>query len=268
MAQLNINSLQFDNQNKSLFQVVMLADKRGTLAYSTPFLANVDITNGTNTGISGVHKFGFIRHTPNTGWTTVWTPGDTGATQLYDWAHGNGVCSIVSSNNGDTGVLTVSGLDANFAVVSEDITLTGTTPSVGSTTFSRVNRAFVKSNGGSDTNAGDIDISIGGTLVSRVSAGYGQTLQMTYTIPAGKTGYLLNLGLTSSKQQDAIIALFQRPENGIFRVVTTSSLYSQNNAIDFKIPPKFTEKTDIELRAKGSTSNNISAHMDIILIDN
>jgi hypothetical protein len=119
-----------------------------------------------------------------------------------------------------------------------------------------------------DTNIGKVQASISSTVVTEIGAGYGQTLQCFYTIPAGKTGYLMNLSASASKNQVVDLFLFQRPFGGAFRVQTTMSLNQSNQQQDYPIPLKFTEKTDIDLRTKGSSNATISAEFTIVLVDN
>ena len=78
----------------------------------------------------------------------------------------------------------------------------------------------------------------------------------------------MNLQASASKNQVVDLFLFQRPENGAFRVATTISLNQGNQSLEFPVPLKFTEKTDIDLRVKGSSNATISADFNLILVDN
>ena len=49
---------------------------------------------------------------------------------------------------------------------------------------------------------------------------------------------------------------------------STLSLNQGNQTIDFPVPLKLTEKTDIDLRTKGSSNATISADFTIVLVDN
>jgi hypothetical protein len=197
--------------------------------------------------------------------STVWTAADTTATALYDWSYSPGTVTVVSSSTSDTSVVVVQGLDADYNFIEEEFTLTGTTPtSAGLATFARVNRAYMKT----ETNVGKIQVKRDTTVVTEIGADYGQTLQCFYTIPAGKTGYLMNLNASASKNQVVDLFLFQRPENGAFRVTSTISLNQGNQQLEFPVPIKLTEKTDIDLRTIGSSNSTISADFNIILVDN
>ena len=253
------------NMNRDIHEVVMIADEDGNIINTFGAASNVIISAGLLDGYSGVHKYGAVYGTALSTFSTVWTAADTSATALYDWTYSAGTVTVVSSSASDTSVVVVQGLDINYNFVEEEFTLTGTTPtSAGSVAFARVNRAFMKT----ATNVGKIQVKRNTTVVTEIAADYGQTLQCFYTIPAGKTGYLMNFNASASKNQVVDLFLFQRPENGAFRVTATMSLNQGNQQLDFPVPIKFTEKTDIELRTKGSSNATISADFNIILVDN
>ena len=208
-----------------------------------------------------------VEGTNSSEWSTIWTPSDSASTILYPWGHSPGVVSVTSTSSEDsqsgigTSVIRVQGLDLNYEPIHEDVPIS----SSGIEVFSRVFRAFSVIG---NTNVGDINISIDGVLVSQISEGYGQTLQCTYTIPSGKTGYLKNISTSTSKQQPMILGIFQKPFDGVFRVASTISLYQMSANQTFEIPIKLEEKTDIDVRVKGSTNATVSCDFEIILIDN
>lgn len=251
--------------DRTVFEVQMIADKDGNIINSFGGAANVNIAAGLVDGYSGVHKYGAVYGTAVGTMSTVWTRADTTANALYDWTYSAGTITVESTSGSDTTDVTISGLDDNYAEVSETLTLTGTSPVSGTQTFSRVNRAFMA---GTATNVGDIHVKRGSTIVTEIAADMGQTLQCIYTIPAGKTGYLMNLSASASKNQVVDLFLFQRPFGGAFRVQSTLSLNQSNEVLQFPVPLKLTEKTDIDLRAKGSSNATISADFSIILVDN
>ena len=253
-----------NGHDRTVFEVQMLADKDGNIINTFGAASNVPIAAGLVDGYSGVHKYGAVFGTAVGTMSTVWTRADTTANALYDWTYSAGTITVESSSGSDTTDVTISGLDDNYAEVSETLTLTGSTPVAGTQTFSRVNRAFMAT----ATNVGDIHVKRGSTIVTEIAADMGQTLQCIYTIPAGKTGYLMNINASASKNQVVDLFLFQRPFGGAFRVQSTLSLNQSNQSIDFPVPLKLTEKTDIDLRVKGSSNATISADFTIVLVDN
>ncbi len=265
MAQWRIDNQEFLDHNKTIFEVVNIADEDGNIINTFGAASNVIISEGSLAGYSGVHKYGAVFGTDSAELSTLWTYAKTSGQTVYPWDTAAGVLTAVSTSGSDTSVVTVQGLDNDYNFVEETFTLTGTTPTAaGSTTFKRVNRAFMNT----ATNVGDIQIKNGSTVVTQIEAGFGQTLQLLYTIPAGKTGYLLNLNASASKNQVVDIVFFQRPLNGAFRAAATMSLNQGNQTIDFSVPIKFTEKTDLDLRVRGSSNATISADFTLILKDN
>ena len=250
--------------DRTVFEVQMLADKDGNIINTFGAASNVPIAAGLVDGYSGVHKYGAVFETAVSTMSTVWTRADTTANALYDWTYSAGTITVESSSGLDTTDVTISGLDENYEEATETLTLTGSTPVSGTQTFSRVNRAFMVT----ATNVGDIHVKRGSTIVTEIAADMGQTLQCIYTIPADKTGYLMNINASASKNQVVDLFLFQRPFGGAFRVQSTLSLNQGNQSIDFPVPLKLTEKTDIDLRVKGSSNATISGDFTIVLVDN
>jgi hypothetical protein len=96
----------------------------------------------------------------------------------------------------DTGARTVivRGLDENWALASETVTMNGTTPTAATTvTFIRIHEIEVVTAGSSLTNEGQITASISGTNIIAMYAIHSTSESGRYTIPAGYTGYFQNL---------------------------------------------------------------------------
>lgn len=265
MAQYSVRrGKHFHNANNDLHEVVMIADEDGNIINTFGAASNVIISAGDLAGYAGVHKYGAVFGTSTPGWSTVWTAADTSASALYPWDTAANTITAVSSSGSDTGDITIQGLDTDYNFVEETLTLTGTSPVAGSVTYLRVNRAFMND----ATNIGKIQVKNGTTVVTEIAAGYGQTLQCFYTIPAGKTGYMLNIQSSASKNQETTLALFVRPFGGAFRAQLTQALYQNNQQLDFPVPLRFTEKSDIDLRTTGSANATVSSDFSIILVDN
>lgn len=251
----------------------MLADKDGNLINTFGAASNIPIAAGEVVGFKNVHKFGMIDGSSGTSYTTVWSPGDTASTINYPWTIAPNTLSVVSTSaddtNGDVGAweIKVEGLDTDYNEVEETFVLNGTTETAeGSVIFHRVYRAYVTEG---NTNVGNIEVKNGTDLVARIDAEMGQTLMCTYTIPAGKTGYLTRLGASSSKNISTNLSLFQRPFGKAFvRTASSMSLYQNSKVVIFDVPLPFPEKTDLDLRQQGSANNTISADFNIILVDN
>lgn len=271
MAQWNIVNQEYDNQNKSNFEVNICADRYGNIGNCNGGVGGIGIGSGEYTNMSAIHKFGLVEGNNSSAWSTIWTPADSASTILYPWGHSAGLVSVVSTSSQDgpagSGTLTIliQGLDTNYELQEESITLNGTNPVLGQLTFSRVFRANAVTG---DTNVGDVNISIGGSLVAQIAAEYGQTLQCAYTVPAGKTAYLKDFEASTSKNQEMIIGIFRRDFGGVFRVASTIALYQMSASHTFEVPVRMDEKTDIDVRVKGSTNATVSCDFELILVDN
>ena len=264
MAQYRRDNNVYLNNGNTIFEVVMISDQDGNIVNTFGAASNIIISSGNLAGYSGVSKFGLVEGTAAATFSTVWTPADTSATALLDYTGFPGTVTV-ASNAADTGTFTIQGLDDSYNFAEETLTLTGTS-TTGTQTFQRINRAFY--DGGSSVNANDITISVGGNIVTRVDAGFGQTLQAFYTIPAGKTGYLLQISASASKNQETILGMFQRPFGESFRIAQTMALYQNNQTLEFGVPIVFMEKTDLEIRVKGSSNATVSAEFTLVLVDN
>ena len=251
------------NANRDIHEVVMISDEDGNIINTFGAASNVIISAGQLAGYAGISKFGLVEGTASSGFSTVWTAADTLATSTLDYSSFPGTVTV-TSNAADTGDLVIEGLDDSYNLATETLSLAGTSVT-GTQTFHRINRAYYSDG---TPNQNDITILVGGTIVTRVDAGYGQTLQAFYTIPAGKTGYLLQVSASASKNQETVIAMFQKPFGESFRVSQTMALYQNNQTLEFAVPIKFTEKTDLEVRSKGATNAVVSVEFTLVLVDN
>lgn len=166
--------------------------------------------------------------------------------------------------------ITVQGLDASYNEISEDIVLSGAGTATTTKQFFRVNRAFVT---GSKGLTGAVSFANGGTTYAYLNSD-NQTLMSLWTVPAGYTAYILQTDvtvLTEANNKFGTIRLVTRPPGSVFR---TQDLFAvQNNSIvrTYTIPLPVTEKSDIEFRAVGSSSNallHVSGTFEIVYIKN
>ena len=166
----------------------------------------LEVAKGNIPGHSLVHKFGRNPIVPNGSWTFINLLGQTAfpltaATTVIVKAGGN------AADDKDAGAgareVTVQGIVATTFLEETDTLLPdGATASAASSkSFWRVHRAWVSAVGTYEAaNTGDIVIenSGGGTDITKIAAGEGQTQDAAYTIPAGKTGYLASVHTTVS----------------------------------------------------------------------
>lgn len=222
---------------------------------------------------SSVHKFGY-----NASIATADTPEDVWDGSLsYPWPSAAAVTTIVSDSadddEGGTGAITVRvyGLDANYAEIDEVATLNGIGVVTLDNEYLRVFRAKVLTAGSGDVNAGNILVKQSTTVVTQITAGYGQTLMAIYTVPAGKTAYLSHWYATLGKAQTTIaeITLDMREFDSAWQTKELISLSNSSGDFSLHYPEYRTvsAKTDIRVRVRSVSANdtNVSSGFDLLL---
>jgi len=249
---------------------------------SEPF--ELQVARGQVAYHESVYKFGNNAAVANVT-ETIWQQGG-----LYSYLSAASVLKVSSSSANDTsagtGARTVElfGLDGDYNEINEVVTLNGQTAVNTTQSYLRINRMVVRSAGSGGYNAGIIYAGTG-TVTTGVPAniyatingdGTNQTLMALWTVPAGYTGYLMQYdvsnGTTSNTPAVCKMTLVARPYGEVFQSKDVKSLttgmHIENTLI---VPVKFTEKTDIEVRAVSSSASvtfDISAAFEIIYIKN
>ncbi len=258
MAQYSTQEDRYLHNNTKVFEVVMLSDKDGNVINTFGSASNIPIAAGQVEGYSHINKFGHTGADIN-GTTTIWD----GSNGVYTWPTAAGVVAVASSSqSGETVV--VEGLDVNYNIISEETTIGGTTTAE----FYRIYRAYMTG----DQNENDVTFSIGGTSYAIILADNGQTLMTTYTVPAGKTAYLMQLTCTMDKANAPVyFRLMARPVDNGTAFNIKSQLGSQGgNPVNFEyaVPLRFPEKTDIKVDVITQGAVGCGATYDLILVDN
>lgn len=220
-------------------------------------------------GLSHEHKFGAVPAMSQNQSGTIWDVNDTD----YPWASfaTAGTLSVPAVNASDDGKsIEIIGLDANYYEISEEVTVSSAEAVTTNQSFIRVFRAYITN--GSATNVANINVQKGGTTVLRITAGKGQTLMAIYTVPAGKTAYLMKGVATCQSGADATGSMFIRyAGQQAFRVGHSFEVAGSGGEYqyEFSAPIRIPEKSDIDVRADVRSNNaRITAAFDMILEDN
>ena len=261
MAIWNKDNQAYLQGNKTLFEAFMLADKNGNIINSFGSASNIPIAAGLVDGYGHINKFGATDGDVTSG--TIWDGNNDNVAYPYP---ADSVVAVASTQNSGAAVL-VQGLDANYNAVSETINIGAT----GATVFSRIFRAnMVDTN-----NDADVSLTMGGTVAAKIIEDQAQTLMAVYTVPAGKTAYLLKTqmgGDKSSNNAAMKYSLMARDtDNGnVFQIKGISyTAGGQSVVVDYPIPLKFEEKTDIRIDVVAAQGGQTcSAMFDLILVDN
>ena len=278
MSQWRIDRQEYLDHNKTIFEVVNIADEDGNILNTFGAASNVIISSGALQGYSAINKFG---RNPNIGGApeTIWMYGGryvflTSPSTVY--AHSADTDDSVSGTGART--VTIQGLDVNYESIEETVTVSSGVASTAQ--FLRVFRAFVATAGSTGTNEGNVLISTGaagtGTVLADIGIvgtgttyGLGQSQLALYTIPAGKTGYLTAWNIGVGSYNDAVtVTLLSREFNSAFRTRDIMDVPGGHHTRNYSIPIKLPAKTDVEIIGIASTGTNISSSFDIILVDN
>jgi len=249
-----------------------------------PTSININSINGSNTtdsmlGISGddilghnsVHKFGHNSNMGSSAFETIWHNGG-----LYPWSINAERVNIVSTDIVDTSVglgartIQLIGLDASYNEITEIITLNGTTNVLSVNSYLRLQRAKVLSAGSHGHNNGELTATqeTSGDILFNISHAKNQTLICTYTVPAGKTAYLIDWQYSIKNGKATDLELLTRKIGEVFQVKSKIGIDTTGNQTwlpYLRIP----EKTDVDVRGKATTgAHEISSSLNIILVDN
>ena len=213
-------------------------------------------------GLDTEYKFGFNADISNTE-ETVW---DEGGIYVYPGSAAQWKVSSSSTDDDDggTGALTVRiyGLDANYDLQNEVITLDGQTVVMTVKSYIRVFRGIVLTAGSGGVNAGDIYVGTG-TVSSgvpavkylKITATMNQTLMALWTVPKDTWFYMTALMASTygNSSQSLMFRLVARPFGEVFQTKSKFLLFRSPVEWDYRIPLRFKPKTDIEVRAVTSS---------------
>ncbi len=248
------------------------------------------IAKGDVVGTSVILKFGSAPDFDDSdGEVTIWDGTEDGtAWELMQYVYSTtaNIDSLSSSNAGDTQDIEIQGLDTNFNLVIQTITLSGQTRVPLTTNLIRIFRAknvnstdltghvFVYVNGATTGGVPDTNADIR----CIVQPENNQTEMAVFTVPAGKTGYLrrwYSSTAGASKNSNYIIKLKARPFGQVFQLKHKDAISDNATSYishNYTEPQKFTEKTDIEMTAEITdspiTGASVTGGFDIVLIDN
>ena len=249
-------------------------------AFTRDFLLEVE--KGNVAGHTLIRKFGRNDGVPNNSWEFVNELGFTAwplsaattvrvkAGDAADTAGGNGAREI-----------TVEGIDSNFNEITEAIATAGASASsVTSASFWRIHRAWVSAcgtYGAANTAAVVIENGAGGTDLIGIAVEEGQSQFGGYTIPIGKTGYLLSMHIHVDTKKIANIRVFTRDDIDDTTAPMKSKrikLYFDGLADNFRYSPqgpeiKILQKSDVWVEAYGDAAvAEVSVNFEILLVDN
>lgn len=249
----------------------------GSIASRFSFDYEMALMSGATTGFI-VNKFG--RNPDVDGPEDIWGGGGT----YTGFPTGSAETLTISSSSAEdgaaglTGALTlrILGMDTNFNLIAENVTLNGTSNVTTSQSFKRMYRAYVLTAGSNTTNVGDITIKHTTTVANIfavIPAGFSQTEISGYTIPAGYTGYLhsWSIAMNDTTANTALCAFWIREPSAAVRIILPTRVSTAYRApVELFGGISLPEKTDIMVRALSvaNTNADIIARFDLIVLKN
>jgi len=219
-----------------------------------------------------IYKFG---RNPNVGATEV-IIGGGGIYGLPETAE-TVVCASDEIEDNPTGSgarsIHVFGLDANYKLIDEIVNIGESTEKE----YLRIFRAHVETAGTTTpidgANIGNITITQDNTAVDMayISQGDGQTLVACFTVPAGFTALMWSADTTTGEGKNSTNRVKSKEfgSDFPFRVKGIRDNFQNTVGIQYKIPNKYEEKTDIVFTAKSSAAGTpVSATFTLELIKN
>ena len=230
----------------------------------------IDAARGKLRNAFHVHKFGVNTAPANGVEETVWD----GST-LYPWSTWNAGADNVflksdAASGDESKTIFIQGLDADYNLQSETITLDPTDATTAVSSANTYVRLFRMYNNGSTPFTGDITAHYGsgsGIVVAKVLEGQEQTLMAVYTVPAGHTAYVLKYDFSGSANAAITSRLLFCEHGGVFRVQHSGAVYGGQYDYAFDIPLAIPEKADIDLRVTAGTgASQIGANFNLLVV--
>lgn len=171
------------------------------------------------------------------------------------------ITMYLSGSNGDTAQILIVGLDANYSVISETVTLNGLTPVATVKQFFRINSMTVSV--GSATNpAGNVYLrdQSGAVTYAQINSGVGRTQAAIYTVPAGYTYFLQRVNIYTSLNGNNYVTYTNKTISpaGVVQY-TQQAPFAVSYEARRVMPRPVLEKTDIQLLCKVQTGTGAVA---------
>ena len=223
--------------------------------------AMLEIAHRRDPGAQAVDLFGFNRSIGTT-YETVFNNGGG----IYQFPSEMVTLSCVSTSAADTMSILIQGLNTDYEVINDVVTLSGTTPVASNIQFYRINSAVILSG----TNAGAISITNNATVHAYIEAELGSDQGLIYTVPADHSLYIFTAQFTSgtvNPNKYLFSRALTRSSTGRqvrFWEATFATNVNYSLVRPFRVPPK----TDFTIEAKSSSSENeLSIYLNAVLME-
>jgi len=266
----NILRLYFNQLDQLLEQVVANTTNNESTT-SADFMTQV--ARGKVVGASQVNIFAYSENVKTT-YFTLWE--ETGTTQ-YAFPASAVVMTLASTSASDNTQATVliAGLDTNWDIQTETVTLNGTTNVNTTKSFRRINSMILTSPGTSQTtNIGVITAKNGGVTYAQINAGIGRNQAAIYSVPNGYTLYLYSINAFNGDASSGNFLNYRvkSTNNALTNPVTLTVLqtsWDTQYQVIRQNPFPYTQKTDVQWQfATHSGEHHCGLILQGILISN
>jgi hypothetical protein len=229
-------------------------------------------------GHSPANIFGYGTTSATAGvFRTVW---ENMATTDYVFPTSASTMTLVSTVNTDTATITITGLDASYNQISENLVLNGTTNVTTVNSYFRINNIAVSL--GSATNpTGVVTLSVSTTVyaqintqvVNGVTESIGTSQMGVYTVPNGYTFYGYRYGAYSSFNGNTAnyttYRALSNSSSGVQRVIVETP-YNTTYEVQRHFPFPYVAGTDLrfQIASSAATAAVVSINIGGVLIQN
>jgi hypothetical protein len=261
MAQWHTQNKNFFTADGVIHETKITSDRNGNLINTFGGSANLHLSAGLIEGHSIVNIFGYSSAiSPNKGFVPAWEVEDTSGDCIPYVYPTEPIPMEVVSNSLDAGyVLRIIGLDGDYNVITQDITLDAT-GSQFTQNFFRINKILtIQTNGINGGNpANDVIFRNGGITYARMRGGEGQNQASIYTVPTNHCLFLTRIdAFSATASNDTKYLTFRNfvklPTGVTYRVAETT--FVRNMSVMRQAPFCYEEKTDIQLQVVSSSGD-------------
>lgn len=237
----------------------------------------LEVARGRVYNHSAIHKFG-ASDVVATSETTIWPEGGR-----YVFPTSAVTMTVSSSDANDTSAGTggrtvqIYGLDSNYDLIDETISMNGQTAVYTTNQYLRIYRLRVITAGSSQINEGTIYIGTGALTAGKPAVVYGciviaegQSLLGYYTVPNKYTGYLISYKVGTGKNDSVLFKIYLRHNavtDASFQLIDHEHVTQDNVTTNMFAPKRLDSKTDIEFTgASTAGTTEAECHFEIILV--
>jgi len=246
----SVSAVRFIDESGDIYGPKQIDGKLRTS--SMPYL--YDIAEGNVPDHSAVRRFG---HNANVAvaWETVYN-----VSNLKTYLTAGERLKITSSSAADDGsplgngarTVTITGLDDNYAIISETVVMNGVANVLTDAFFLRISCLTVTTAGATGYNEGTITASdnADAIILEQIEIQKNTSLCACYTVPAGYTFYVTQAMVTEASSKGSQLGFWVRMFGVLWTMQRTVVLLDSGSVLPMTIPMKLPSKTDIEIRAK------------------